>query len=276
MILTCPSCSKRFVLPAKLLAPEGRTVKCSACEEEWFQLPDPDELLEDLEHEIEETQDESPETDETPSEAQEDAAEDVNEGDDGLPDSILDEDIPDAVKPIPETKSVPALQNEGAASKKASVIAYVAAAAIFLLISGALVFLKAPIVKSWPPSAALYEMAGMAVSVPGEGLVFDRVQISASRDVLNVEGLIINLKNEAQAIPMIEANLINTNGEMTGHWYIQPPAGMLNPEMTLPFKAQYQGDIQGIETVKLRFVLSTSPKAPAAGHDEAAHEEAHP
>jgi len=39
MILTCPSCEKRFQVPDGALGESGRKVKCSSCSHVWFQAP---------------------------------------------------------------------------------------------------------------------------------------------------------------------------------------------------------------------------------------------
>lgn len=40
MVVTCPQCSKRYMLDEGLLPPEGRQVRCVACHHVWRQIPD--------------------------------------------------------------------------------------------------------------------------------------------------------------------------------------------------------------------------------------------
>ena len=40
MILYCTNCSAKFKVDPKLLGDNGRTVRCSSCEHEWFQKPE--------------------------------------------------------------------------------------------------------------------------------------------------------------------------------------------------------------------------------------------
>ena len=36
MIITCPSCKKKFEIDAALIPDEGRTLKCGSCDHVWF------------------------------------------------------------------------------------------------------------------------------------------------------------------------------------------------------------------------------------------------
>jgi len=221
MILTCPSCTSRFLLSSQVLAPEGRRVKCSVCAEEWFQLPDPDELIENLEQGI--------------------------------------EDIPESVKPVSEGASVPALTDneEDTHSKKAMLTGYAAALVVFLVVLGGVIFAKNTMVKSWPPSAAIYELLGVGVKAPGDGLVFDRVQVKLiGRNKISIEGHIINLTAGKQVVPFIEALIRDEAGETIETLFIPPPVDSIDGEMTSSFKVEHTGAMDHADHVQVRFVLS--------------------
>jgi predicted Zn finger-like uncharacterized protein len=46
MIVTCTSCSKRYLVDARALGASGRTVRCAGCGNTWFLAPSPDAAAE--------------------------------------------------------------------------------------------------------------------------------------------------------------------------------------------------------------------------------------
>jgi len=45
MIVTCTSCSKRYLVDARALGASGRNVRCAGCGNTWFLAPPPDEAF---------------------------------------------------------------------------------------------------------------------------------------------------------------------------------------------------------------------------------------
>lgn len=43
MVITCPNCQTKFMVPSQALVPDGRKVRCSRCAHVWFQGPHEEE-----------------------------------------------------------------------------------------------------------------------------------------------------------------------------------------------------------------------------------------
>ncbi len=245
MILTCPKCASRFMLAAQILAPDGKRVKCSSCEETWFELPDPDELLEELEKE--ETGEVAPLED-------------------------IPEDIPDSVKPIPEGSSVPAIADDSpqdSPKEKAEMrVVILSALLMFLVLIAPLIVLKGTIIKAWPESIAFYSKLGMAGALPGEGVVFDQMRAEIKDNQFILTGQVINLTSHDSALPLIEVTLKDEEGHDISHYYIKLPKDILDAEETLPIKAEYEvEEISKVFDASIRFVLKARHKSKTASKD---------
>lgn len=202
MILICPRCTSRFLLSAFVLAPDGRKVKCSSCDETWFQLPDPDELRDDFEKK---------------------------------PD-----DIPDSIKPVPRGSRLPVIKQENDINDiaRAGIIGAVAAAVIFVLIAAVLVFMHDSVVRIWPPAHSIYELIGIPASIPGEGLVFDKIEAKANADGIIISGVIINLTREINILPDLLVALKDNDGNTLSNSIIELPEHTVSSEGVMPFEAQ--------------------------------------
>ncbi len=238
MILTCPQCASRFILSAQALAPDGRRVKCSTCDEIWFQEPDEDEIHDDGE----------------------DGEVTKNEDGDIVMEDVVGEDIPDAVKPIQQDDREPASGKVRADTPPGTLKpqAIAIAAVLFLILCAPIIVLKGPIMRAWPEAIVFYEAIGGETSIPGEALVFDKVEAEIKDDEIMLKGQVINLTSEDKIMPMIEVAARDKDGEELYHWYIAPPQTTLKAEETLPLKAQYAFDKESpVADIRVRFVLKT-------------------
>lgn len=223
MILTCPNCSTRFVLSAFVLAPEGRKVKCSNCGERWFQLPDPEEL---------------------------------NAAPEEQP-----EEIPESVKPVPKGSSVPAIKDDEEEKSSKTLFAGVLATFLVFVLTFVLVlvFYK-NIVAALPASLPLFNSIGVVSTLPGEGLVFDRLEARASESShepkIFLSGAVINLTPNQVSVPPMLAEFRDNDGAVLREVIIDPPADILEAEGTLPFEAVFDDSGDPAQEIFIRFTLS--------------------
>lgn len=223
MILTCPQCATRYLLPAHTLAPDGRRVKCSSCQEIWLQLPDISEM------------------------------ETAKEG--------RFEEIPHGVRPLPDGANLPILQEEEAPppNPRERIFGFAAAAAMFFLIFGVLLMLKGPIVEKWPFSKSFYAMLGSEFPVAGQDLDFGSIAADAAPDSagekISITGKILNPTANEEKVPMIEAQMLSETGEVLDRWVIRPPAPTVTAQGDLSFSTDYLIATPGTaHSINLQFI----------------------
>jgi len=282
MIVTCPECSVRFLLASNVLGEEGHNVRCSSCGHVWHQMPE-DEFAEEEheeEHEREQAEDipegekaeeAAPESDDLDKDdfgavmdalSKPDSNEGESEGEQGEGEGDTYPDVPQSLRmhraPPPGVKKK--ASQESAFMAPPVMAGYGAALLVFLLIFGALYIAKDAVFRAYPASAVLYSMIGVEFAVPGEGLVFDSVQVthSTQNGKIAIEGTVINLTPESQNVPLIEAALVDDKNRAVERWYIETPFENIEGEGAEFFNVHYapvtQNDTQSL-SLSLRFVL---------------------
>lgn len=244
----------RYLVSDAAVGSDGRQVRCASCGHEWFQEPPkPESFKEILEKE-----------------------------------EAVAEPIPDAVKPIPEKAAAPVLPKEKSTARTdggalgGRLMGYAAAAAVCLLFAGALVLFRDPVARAWPPSMLLYDLIGTDIPLPGEGLIIDRITVSAVRGAdgqenLQIGGSIINLKRDTRVVPRLLATLQDEASQPMESWIIDLPHGSIGGEETFDFKAEYPGVPPEARAVNLSFAAFIPKKKAAAETppvDETAEERA--
>ncbi len=238
MIITCEKCGARYLLTQLLLGGDGRNVRCGVCSHTWFQEPVEEEPFEDDEDSDGGDEDSSPFQ------------------------KILDQEalepIPEGVRPIPEGSSVPVINQAASRAPlgRDAMNGFLAAAAFFILISGTLVMMRSAVVQAWQPSALLFEIVGLPVPVPGEGLVFDKVVAAVGKDgkTLTLKGNVINLRGHESPLPGIQATLQKSNGQPGESLAVDVGGKTIGPEETLSFAAQFDRVPEDMTDVYVRFV----------------------
>lgn len=245
MILTCPHCDTQFRLPVDVLGSQGHQVKCSVCEETWFQ--EPEEEAEDFNA----PQDEHA--------AVMDAQGD--EEDEGI-------DIPEGVKPVPDDVA----DDPGDMAimgiepyKHARLLGYVATGVVFVLLFAVFLLARGSVVSVMPGAYGVYNALGFSMLPPADGLVFDRVSATVNGGQIHIVGHVINLKSQEQDIPVIQATL-SAEGHTESH-IIPVDDPHITAEGDVKFGASYDVGDYKIQDVSLGFVLPADSPQMDGGHE---------
>ena len=118
MILSCPNCETRFVVPPAAIGPAGRRVRCANCRHDWFADP-PDESLEIVPEFVDKSADQVPEDE--PSVAPPEDVPEAEPEDEVTPETAAEEEPAESEEPEepaeetaeePEDAKTPATDNK--------------------------------------------------------------------------------------------------------------------------------------------------------------------
>ncbi len=104
MILSCPNCETRFVVPPAAIGPVGRRVRCANCRHDWFADP-PDENLEVVPEFVDKSADQVPEDE--PSAAPPEAAPEAEPEEEVTPETAAEEEAAEETPPETEAEEAP-------------------------------------------------------------------------------------------------------------------------------------------------------------------------
>ena len=257
MILNCPNCQTRYLVPSAAIGVEGREVRCAKCSYEWFQDPSEETSLENS-YEEDVQQGLNASIDEPQDKFEEDSYNEKSE----LSAPKKDQPIPDSIKPVPEGSNVPAMAEDVIAREaglQAKLTGYGAALLFFVAVIGVGLIYKNQVITTWPPSALIYNLAGFPANLKGEGLIVETLSATVmkdeeERDILILKGKVTNLSDKTLHIPQMMAILRSTNGEDRQSWMIDPPVDQVKPQASFSFTSDYSSVPKGVGSVNLTFV----------------------
>lgn len=261
MILTCDECQTRYLLPGGLLGAEGRRVRCSQCAHEWFQEPEEGESFAD-----------------TLAKA------------DPIPDSVKPDheyDFVESERPVLPVYTE--AESSAAPSGGGGMAGYLLAGAVLLIALGGAFVFSGAVVRMWPSTLAVYQALHISPSLPGDGLLIDRVRaevVSGDRglNILKISGYAMNRREDKKAatVPPLRVTLRRKGGEEIDSWLIVAPQDDLEYESEVAFSTTYPAPPLDAKEVNVRFEpfatvahaeresAEEKPEEDAAEHHEAA------
>lgn len=243
MILNCPACETSYEVPDTVIGPEGRYVACARCNHRWqatfaraVPVEEPPLLDEDEDIDPPPQLVDEIDTFDPPIEFQdlETAAQHHDFDDAGLGKHRV----------IVKRKTQKSL---------ISGHAVVVGLAIGLL--GAGIWLREPVVRAVPQTAALFELIGLDVNLVGldfQELAWER-KIENGTPVLIISGRIVNVSDAGAYVPAVRLSLLTGDKDELFSWVTEPETRTLEAGTAVDFAARLASPPDEATNVMVRF-----------------------
>jgi len=205
MILECPECRTRYLVPDSAIGPDGRTVRCANCKHSWFQAAAVLDLVARAEAQAAPPPPAQPER--------------------YVPPPVEDEDYDAfAHRPPFRPRRNPA---------KRWTIAAIAAGVAMVAVAGAIV--------SFGPGG-IGSMIGLSLAQDTTPLTLidnpiERRSLENGSEMFAISGKVVNPTNERQRVPDIRAELKDAQDRIVYSWTIRPEATTLAPKSSVEFNS---------------------------------------
>ena len=221
MLITCRTCSSSYHIPREILGGEGAQLRCAGCGDVWAVTAPP----------------------------------------------LLNGEATSArFEPSIAARAAPAEPEscEDAVPRRRFGRSAAPFAALLLIASAmTAVAERRPIVKAAPIAARIYAAMGLPVNLREMALENVGANLGAvdERKVLMVEGLLVNLRDEAAPAPNLRIAVRDANARELYVWTVRAPKSRLGANEETPFRARLATPPEGAKDVLVKFA-SAGDKAP--------------
>lgn len=247
MILTCPSCSARYLIAGDAIGDEGRTVRCGKCGNSWHQAAVRDSLDELSEVDFRDA-------------AENEIVPDFHS--DPAPPSFMQENVPPipaGVRPVSDQPvagkdksrkfQLPENLKDHIPAASGAALGFIAFAALIAVV----VIARAPIISAMPFTKPIFIALGVEKEGDSRTLVFDSITAKIKGQTLDVTGSLINLSASTMQLPPLVVDILNPAGDTIETLPAQLEQKSLEGEQSIDLKFSYPYVPEEASQARLRF-----------------------
>lgn len=244
MILSCPACNTRYLVPDTAIGPDGRQVRCASCKHSWFA--------------------EAPVLELASAELEGPVAREVSDA----PPPPPPVSIPAAVAPAPSWQPPePADDDDGLDAfdyappfrprvnrTRRWTIAAIAAAVVLIAGIGAIQYFGTPTLAARLGLPVGTVDVPLLLQVPRKP---ERRTLESGNELFAISGRVVNPTETSQRVPDILAELRDAQGRVVYSWSITPPRRTIGPKGSVEFDSAEVDVPKGARELNLSFSGAT-------------------